>query len=265
MLLDKSNNACLADFGLARHGPAQASGATHAATRHLAGTYGFICPEFARTGRYDAACDVYSFGVMVLQMLTAKPAMVDDKELVEVVEDAFKRERSALALADASARWPRDAFLEIARVAKKCIKPKRAQRPSLAAVIDRLERLEAAAEAAAAADRAEGKGEDLVLPTDRERKGHDRDGEREKPERKQRKPSGETERGGAPPAAPEPAPEPVRAMTLPPRLIRPPWALDDDEEDDLAAPLADKASLSPGPEARAMPFSESVRRAPLQA
>ena len=146
---------------------------------------------------------------MVLQMLTAKPAMVDDKELVEVVEDAFKRERSALALADASARWPRDAFLEIARVAKKCIKPKRAQRPSLAAVStgwsgSRRRRRRPPTSG--------GQGEDMAADGSRAKGmiGTESESQSASSESRVENCAGWRTTGRA-----EPAPEPVRAMTLP--------------------------------------------------
>jgi serine/threonine protein kinase len=66
------------DFGLARQAAVTHPSKTHASTRHMAGTYGFICPEYASTGHFDARCDVYSFGVVCLQMLTGLPAITEE-------------------------------------------------------------------------------------------------------------------------------------------------------------------------------------------
>lgn len=68
----------MGDFGLARQAALAHPSKTHASTRHMAGTYGYICPDYASTGHYDARCDVYSFGVVCLQMLTGLPAITEE-------------------------------------------------------------------------------------------------------------------------------------------------------------------------------------------
>lgn len=78
ILLDEVFNPKVGDFGLARQAALTYPDKTHASTRHMAGTYGYICPDYASTGHYDARCDVYSFGVVCLQLLTGLPAITEE-------------------------------------------------------------------------------------------------------------------------------------------------------------------------------------------
>ena len=68
ILLDTDWNACLADFGLAKFTP---EGATHLTTR-VAGTQGYVAPEYVLYGQLTEKSDVYSFGVVLLELLTGK-------------------------------------------------------------------------------------------------------------------------------------------------------------------------------------------------
>ncbi|XP_024385704.1 uncharacterized protein [Physcomitrium patens] len=69
ILLDEGYEAKLGDFGLAAVVPLKA---THATTEVLAGTIGFIAPEYHQTMRYSQKSDVFSFGVVIAQLVTAR-------------------------------------------------------------------------------------------------------------------------------------------------------------------------------------------------
>ncbi|KAH8047622.1 serine/threonine kinase [Aureococcus anophagefferens] len=70
ILLTSAGGAKLADFGLVRE---LAKGATHVGTTSLTGSWGYICPAFARTGRVAPSTDVFAFGVVLLEVLTGLP------------------------------------------------------------------------------------------------------------------------------------------------------------------------------------------------
>ncbi|KAG6739700.1 hypothetical protein POTOM_057314 [Populus tomentosa] len=77
ILLDSEFNAKIADFGLARMLVKQGELATVSA---VAGSLGYIAPEYARTVRVNEKIDVYSFGVVLLELTTGKAANYGDED-----------------------------------------------------------------------------------------------------------------------------------------------------------------------------------------
>ncbi|OAO95441.1 hypothetical protein AXX17_AT5G59060 [Arabidopsis thaliana] len=72
ILLDEQLKAKLADFGLSRSFPV--GGETHISTV-VAGTPGYLDPEYYQTTRLDEKSDVYSFGIVLLEMITNQPVI----------------------------------------------------------------------------------------------------------------------------------------------------------------------------------------------
>lgn len=71
ILLDAEMRARVADFGQARQGTDSGS---HLTTR-VAGTHGYLAPEYALYGQLTEKSDVYSFGIVVLEIMTGKKAL----------------------------------------------------------------------------------------------------------------------------------------------------------------------------------------------
>ncbi|XP_039122225.1 LOW QUALITY PROTEIN: probable receptor-like protein kinase At1g11050 [Dioscorea cayenensis subsp. rotundata] len=71
ILLDGEMRARVADFGLARQSK---EGQSHLTTR-VAGTHGYLAPEYALYGQLTEKSDVYSFGVVILEIMSGKKAL----------------------------------------------------------------------------------------------------------------------------------------------------------------------------------------------
>ncbi|KAL3693948.1 hypothetical protein R1sor_007599 [Riccia sorocarpa] len=68
VMLDDDLNAMLGDFGLAR----MSDHFRNPTTTCVAGTYGFIAPEVAMTGKYTVKSDVFSFGAVCLEVVCGR-------------------------------------------------------------------------------------------------------------------------------------------------------------------------------------------------
>lgn len=76
ILLGDDMRAKVADFGLVRLAP---DGKASLVTR-LAGTFGYLAPEYAVTGRVTTKIDVFSFGVILMELITGRRALDETQE-----------------------------------------------------------------------------------------------------------------------------------------------------------------------------------------
>ncbi|KAL2608686.1 hypothetical protein R1flu_027259 [Riccia fluitans] len=141
ILLDSEFESRLADFGLARSARAFES---HVSTG-LAGTAGYIPPEYCQGRSATLKGDVYSFGVVMLELITGKRPTdpfykKKDMSLVSsYIQDVAWRDEAL----DKSLRHScSDQMVEFMRIAGSCCNPCPSQRPSMNQVVRMLEILE---------------------------------------------------------------------------------------------------------------------------
>ncbi|GAA0167709.1 transmembrane signal receptor [Lithospermum erythrorhizon] len=96
ILLDEDYKAKVADFGLAKILQKDLEGASMMS--RVAGSYGYIAPEYAYTLKVNEKSDVYSFGVLLLELITGKrpndSSFGEDKDIVKWVSEYATSHRS---------------------------------------------------------------------------------------------------------------------------------------------------------------------------
>lgn len=95
------------------------------------GTFCYIDPEYQQTGMLGVKSDLYSFGVVLLQIITAMPAM----GLSHRVEKAIEKKRFREVLDPKISDWPEEETLVLAQLALQCCELRKKDRPDLASIL----------------------------------------------------------------------------------------------------------------------------------
>ncbi|KAG2585888.1 hypothetical protein PVAP13_5NG095501 [Panicum virgatum] len=145
ILLDHDMEARLSDFGLAT---LMRPNASHVTTV-VAGTFGYLAPEYLDTGRATTKGDVYSYGVVLLELLTGKRPTDESflekgARLVTWVKETMEEKREEHAVDEALLRQcggllPADEVKLVFAVADKCLDSDPGKRPTMAQVVKMLE------------------------------------------------------------------------------------------------------------------------------
>ncbi|KAJ1290574.1 hypothetical protein BS78_02G254400 [Paspalum vaginatum] len=144
ILLDKDFRAKLSDFGLAREGPTGAN--THVSTA-VVGTHGYAAPEYMDTGHLTAKSDVWSFGVVLYEILTGRRSLdrnrpAGEQKLLEWVVQFPPDSRNFRMIMDPRFRgeYSVKAAREIAKLADRCLLKNAKERPNMSEVVEVLRR-----------------------------------------------------------------------------------------------------------------------------
>ncbi|CAN6322559.1 unnamed protein product [Urochloa humidicola] len=145
ILLDNDYTAYLSDFGLAR---LLGNSETHATTG-VAGTFGYVAPEYAMTCRVSDKADVYSYGVVLLELISDKKALDPSFSpygngfnivawACMLLQKGRAREFFIEGLWDVA---PHDDLVEILHLGIKCTVDSLSSRPTMKQVVRRLKEL----------------------------------------------------------------------------------------------------------------------------
>ncbi|KAA8521039.1 hypothetical protein F0562_011808 [Nyssa sinensis] len=146
VLLDSDFNAKLSDFGLAKMGPEGSN--THVTTRVM-GTYGYAAPEYVSTGHLTTTSDIYSFGVVLLELLTGRRAMdktrpKTEQNLIDWAKPYLTSSRRLRYIMDPrlAGQYSVKGAKEMALLSLQCVSLNPKDRPRMPAIIETLEGLQ---------------------------------------------------------------------------------------------------------------------------
>ncbi|KAG6754704.1 hypothetical protein POTOM_040498 [Populus tomentosa] len=136
ILLDGNMNAKISDFGKAK---LMKTDQTHDAASRIFATLGYIAPEYARQGQFSVKSDVFSFGVLVLEIVSGqKPSFRDGDDTEHFTSHAWRRwrEGTALDLIDPILRNDSTAaMMRCIHIGLLCVQENVADRPTMASVV----------------------------------------------------------------------------------------------------------------------------------
>ncbi|XP_031286503.1 protein LYK5-like [Pistacia vera] len=144
ILLDSNFRAKIANFGLARSIHSHDQGGLLQLTRHVVGTHGYMAPEYIENGVITTKLDVFAFGVVMLELLSGREALTEDKNKEEellyasisrVLEGENVREKLR-GFIDPCLRneYPLELAFSMAQLANQCVAQDLNSRPSMAEV-----------------------------------------------------------------------------------------------------------------------------------
>ncbi|XP_023513971.1 nodulation receptor kinase-like [Cucurbita pepo subsp. pepo] len=142
ILLDHSMSAKVADFGFSKYAPQEGDSG---ASLEVRGTAGYLDPEYYTTHHLSAKSDVFSFGVVLLEIICGREPLNIHKprnewSLVEWAKTNL-RESKVDEIVDPSIKggYHTEAMWRVVEVALACIEPSSAYRPCMADIVRELE------------------------------------------------------------------------------------------------------------------------------
>ncbi|XP_039137138.1 LOW QUALITY PROTEIN: leucine-rich repeat receptor-like serine/threonine-protein kinase BAM1 [Dioscorea cayenensis subsp. rotundata] len=143
ILLDSNFEAHVADFGLAKF--LQDSGTSECMSA-IAGSYGYIAPEYAYTLKVDEKSDVYSFGVVLLELVSGRKPVGEFGDGVDIVQWVRKmtdsNKEGVLKILDPRLPTvPLHEAMHIFSIAMLCVEEQSVARPTMREVVQMLTEL----------------------------------------------------------------------------------------------------------------------------
>ncbi|PON32091.1 Cysteine rich receptor like kinase [Parasponia andersonii] len=138
ILLDNDMNPKIADFGMAKIFVVDQ---TQGSTNRIVGTYGYMSPEYAMHGQFSVKSDVFSFGVLVLEILSGKKNnfFYQSHGAGDLLSYAWElwKEGTPLELLDPTIRnsFSRNEVMRCIHMGLLCVEENPTRRPTMATIV----------------------------------------------------------------------------------------------------------------------------------
>lgn len=136
ILLDRNGGAKMADFGLAC-----LSRSSEHKVKQASGTIGYACPYYIQRGVVTEGSEVYSFGMVLIELLcNAPPACSGPNpgEILYLVNHLQGSVSRCTGMADPKAGWPPAIATKVAELAMNCVSMNEQQRPKFVQIVKQL-------------------------------------------------------------------------------------------------------------------------------
>jgi serine/threonine protein kinase len=136
ILLDRNGGAKMADFGLAC-----LSRSSEHKVKQASGTIGYACPYYIQRGVVTEGSEVYSFGMVLIELLcNAPPACSGPNpgEILYLVNHLQGSVSRCSGMADPKAGWPAAVATKLAELAMSCVSMNEQQRPKFVQIVKQL-------------------------------------------------------------------------------------------------------------------------------
>ncbi|CAJ1977127.1 unnamed protein product [Sphenostylis stenocarpa] len=138
VLLDSEFHAKVADFGFAKLIP---EGVSHLTTR-VKGTLGYLAPEYAMWGKVSESCDVYSFGILLLEIVSGKKPIEKlaggvKRDIVQWVTPYVQKGNfTRISDSKLNGRFDLEQLKSVIMIAMRCTDSSPEKRPNMVEVVE---------------------------------------------------------------------------------------------------------------------------------